>query len=50
MPESFSFYGRDPLNLIRIMPAQGLGKFIKATVSPKGCGFLFYETKDKRRD
>gem|GEM_PF-4200869 len=48
MPESFSFYGRDPLNLIRIMPAQGLRSGEKATVSQKGCGFLFYETEDKR--
>jgi len=48
MPESFSFFGRDPLNLIRIMPAQGLGIMSKAAVSQRGCGFLFYETDYKR--
>lgn len=41
MPESFSFFGRDPLNLIRIMPAQGLGIRSKATVSQRDAVFYF---------
>jgi thiamine biosynthesis protein ThiS len=42
MPESFSFFGRDPLNLIRIMPAQGLGIMSKAAVSPKRDAVFYF--------
>ena len=42
MPESFLFFGKDPLNLIRIMPAQGFGKLqTKETVSP-GMRFFYF--------
>ncbi len=42
MPESFSFCGRDPLNLIRIMPAQGLGMSVKGDRVPGGIRFFIF--------
>ena len=44
MPESFSFFGRDPLNLIRIMPAQGLGMKAKGSRIPSGMRFFYFMT------